>query len=193
MARSLATTSKCSSQSHPQYHQNISKPGKARMWGAAPTEKLLPSGLRTSWTRRVTRPTGEIWMTQSALSHRRRVSPDRPMALCSSGDVVLPVHENPMSRAAPDGIDETKSQPSISARLLLTTHIPCLPKPLLSCARKYGVQDRLYTLTTSATALLHYTHKASCLHCVALRLWAGVWAGCGRSCVFFFPFLWEAQ
>lgn len=113
MARSLATTSKCSSsQSHPQHHRNISRPDEARIWGAAPTEKLLPSGLRASRTRKVTRPTCEIWMTQSALSHRSRVSPDRPMALCSSGDVVLPVHENPMPRAVPDGIDETNSRPS---------------------------------------------------------------------------------
>lgn len=32
----------------------------------------------------------------------------------------------------------------------------------------------------------HYTHKASCLGCVALRLWAGVWAGVWQELVVYF-------
>lgn len=64
--------------------------------------------------------------------------------------------------------------------------LPSPNKPL-ACA-KYGVQDRLYTLTTLATALLllllHTQSVLSWLRC-SFVLWAGVWAGCGRICVLF--------
>lgn len=119
------------------------------------------------------------------------------MGSCPGGDVALPADEDPKRRAA-DGdqqTNETAHPLQILARLMLTTYPASPPQITFSARAKYGVQDRLYTLTTlghcfTATSQTHthaHTHKASCLslRCSSVS-GAGVCAGAVAGAVFFF-------
>lgn len=114
------------------------------------------------------------------------------MGSCPGGDVALPADEDPKRRAA-DGdqqTNETAHPLQILARLMLTTYPASPPQITFSARAKYGVQDRLYTLTTlghcfTATS---QTHTQSVLSFAALLfcLWGRRLGGVVAGAVFFF-------